>query len=204
MVQRVGSKLVDAVELFMLDNGMASKIRDFHWEFSLIEDAENKNAFVMPGGKVVVYTGLLPITKDEGGLAAVLGHEIAHAIVNHGGERMSHMLLVELGGLTLSQALSKKPEKTQEIWMLAYGAGTTLGAILPYSRTHENEADHVGLIIMAMAGYHPEAAIGVWERMAVESKGRMPEFLSTHPSPETRIKRIREELPEAMTYYKKG
>jgi len=157
----------------------------------------------MPGGKVVVYTGIFPITQDESGLAVVLSHEIAHAIAKHGDERMSQGLLTELGGFALSTALETKPEKTKALWVAAFGVGSNLGIILPYSRLHENEADHLGLIFMAMAGYDPNRAVAFWERMAQQKKGAAsPEFLSTHPSDQTRINKIVAAIPEAMKYYK--
>lgn len=158
----------------------------------------------MPGGKVVVYTGILPITKDETGLAVVMGHEIAHAIAQHGAERMSQGLLQQLGGVALSVALADQPETTQNLFLTAYGVGTTLGVILPYSRTHESEADRLGLIFMSMAGYDPNAAVDFWTRMAAQKGGAAPpEFLSTHPSDETRIADIKKNLPEAMSYFNK-
>jgi predicted Zn-dependent protease len=157
----------------------------------------------MPGGKVVVYTGILPVTKDEIGLAVVMGHEIAHAVAQHGAERMSQGLLQQLGGVALSVALQNKPQETQDLFMTAYGVGTTVGVMLPFSRTQESEADRLGLIFMAMAGYNPNYAIDFWTRMAAQSGGKPPEFLSTHPSDETRIADLKKELPEAMSYYKK-
>jgi predicted Zn-dependent protease len=158
----------------------------------------------MPGGKVVVYTGILPITKDETGLAVVLGHEIAHAIAEHGNERMSQGLLQQLGGVALSVALKDEPETTRGLFLTAYGVGSTVAVILPFSRTQESEADHLGLIFMAMAGYDPHEAPAFWERMSASSKGgEPPEFLSTHPSNDTRINDIKNWIPEAMKYYKK-
>ena len=157
----------------------------------------------MPGGKVVVYTGILPVTKNEIGLAVVLGHEIAHAIAEHGNERMSQGLIQQLGGAALSVALRDKPQLTQDLFLTAYGVGSTVG-ILAYSRTQESEADHLGLIFMAMAGYNPGEAVNFWQRMAEINKGQKPpEFLSTHPSDETRINDIKKWLPDALKYYKK-
>jgi predicted Zn-dependent protease len=159
----------------------------------------------MPGGKVVVYTGLLPVTRDAAGLAVVLGHEIAHAVANHGGERMSQGMLAELGGMALQRALQEKPAQTQQLFMTAFGVGAQVGVLLPFSRLHESEADHLGLIFMAMAGYDPAQAPVFWERMAAQNPGGAPpEFLSTHPSDETRLRKIRELVPEAMKYYRKG
>jgi predicted Zn-dependent protease len=157
----------------------------------------------MPGGKVVVYSGILPITKDENGLAVVLGHEIAHAVANHGDERMSQGLLVQMGGIALDAALSKKPGETNSLFLAAYGAGAQIGVLLPYSRLHESEADHLGLIFMAMAGYDPHHALDFWERMAsAPHSGRPPVFLSDHPADAKRVEDIRRLIPEAMEYYR--
>lgn len=203
MVKRVGLNIQKAVEKFFSDNNMSNQLKDYQWEFNLVESDE-VNAWCMPGGKVVVYTGILPLTKDETGLAVVMGHEIAHAIAQHGAERMSQGLLQQLGGMALSVALQNEPEATQNLFLTAYGVGTTLGVILPYSRTHESEADRLGLIFMSMAGYDPNAAVDFWIRMAAQKGGAAPpEFLSTHPSDETRISDIKKHLPEAMKYYNK-
>jgi predicted Zn-dependent protease len=158
----------------------------------------------MPGGKVAFYTGIMPVCKDEAGVAVVMGHEIAHAIANHGRERMSQGMLQQLGGTALSVALSESPETTKTIFGSAYGVATSLGAILPFSRLHESEADKMGLIFMAMAGYDPNEAPKFWVRMSEMSKGGSPpEFLSTHPSHERRIAELKEQIPEAMKYYRK-
>ncbi len=202
MVQSVGAKIQRAVEDYMIDNNMSSRLNGYDWEFNLIEN-EQANAWAMPGGKVVVYTGLLPTTQDENGLAVVLSHEIAHAIARHGDERMSHSLLAGMGGMALSKALESKPEETRALWMTAFGVGAEFGVILPYSRLHENEADRLGLIFMAMAGYDPARAVAFWERMSQQKDGSsLPEFLSTHPSDKTRIQNILAHIPEAMKYYK--
>jgi predicted Zn-dependent protease len=155
----------------------------------------------MPGGKVVVYSGILPYTQDPAGLAVVMGHEIAHAIARHGNERMSQAILIETGGLALAAAIDEKPEETKGLFMMAYGVGTSVGVSLPYSRAHETEADKLGLIFMAMAGYNPQAAIGFWQRMAQSGGQKPPEFLSTHPSDQTRISNLQAFMPEAMKYY---
>lgn len=203
MVKMVGTRIQKGVEGYFAERNMADKLKDYDWEFNLVE-SEEVNAWCMPGGKVVVYTGILPITKDESGLAVVMGHEIAHAIAEHGNERMSQVLVTQLGGMALSKALEEKPEKTQQLWMAAFGVGAQFGVLLPYSRLHENEADHLGLIFMAMAGYDPNAAVGFWERMAKMKGGQAPpEFLSTHPSDEKRIKNIKGLVGEAMRYYKR-
>jgi predicted Zn-dependent protease len=202
MVKNVGTKIQKAVEKYCAEHKLSSQIRDYHWEFNLVEDP-NINAWCMPGGKVVVYTGLMPVAQNEAGLAVVMGHEIAHAIARHGSERMSQGLLVEMGGMALDEALANKPEQTKSIFKQSYGLGSQLGVLLPYSRLQESEADHMGLIFMAMAGYNPNEAVSFWERMAAASKGKAPpEFLSTHPADSKRISNIKKLIPEAMRYYK--
>jgi predicted Zn-dependent protease len=201
-VKRVGSRIQQAVERYFADKGMSDHLAGYEWEFNLVDDPQ-VNAWCMPGGKVVVYTGILPVVEDETGLAVVMGHEIAHAIANHGNERMSQGLVVQLGGMALSTALSEKPDETRSLYMAAFGAGAQVGVLLPFSRTHESEADHMGLIFMAMAGYDPREAADFWRRMAGLSGGAAPpQFLSTHPSDETRIRDIEKRLPEALEYYK--
>lgn len=201
MVKRIGANIQKAVEQYMAQNNLSAEIANYQWEFNLIE-SEEVNAWCMPGGKVVVYTGILPVTKTEGGLAVVMGHEIAHAVARHGDERMSQGLVTQLGGMALSVAIKDKPQETQQLWMAAFGVGAQFGFILPYSRLHENEADRLGLIFMAMAGYNPNQAVDFWQRMADMSGGQAPpEFMSTHPSNETRIQKIKAQLPEAMKYY---
>jgi predicted Zn-dependent protease len=201
MVTRVGVRIQNAVERYCRENNCQSDIKDYRWEFNLVDDP-NVNAWCMPGGKVVVYTGILPIAQDEAGLAVVMGHEIGHAFAKHGSERMSQGLLVDFGGMALSKAMETEPEQTKNLFMLSYGVGTQLGVLLPYSRLHESEADRLGLIFMAMAGYNPEEAVAFWQRMAAQSKGSQPpEFLSTHPANETRIQNLKSLIPEAMQYY---
>ncbi len=203
MVKRIGVNVQRAVETYFAQNNLSKELQGYQWDFNLVESPD-VNAWCMPGGKVVVYTGILPITQDETGLAVVMGHEIAHAIAQHGGERMSQGLLQELGGMALSVALKDEPELTQNLFMTAYGVGTTIGVMLPFSRTHESEADRLGLIFMAMAGYNPNVAVDFWTRMSAMKGGASPpEFLSTHPSDETRIANIKKHLPEALKYYKK-
>ena len=202
IVKKVGHKIQKAVEDYFAEKGISEELKGYEWEFNLVE-SEQVNAWCMPGGKVVIYTGILPITKTETGLAVVMGHEIAHAIAEHGGERMSQGLLTNLGGMALAKALEKKPEETQQLWMAAFGIGAQVGVMLPFSRLHESEADHLGLIFMAMAGYNPKEAVDFWKRMAEMKKGQSPpEFLSTHPSDETRIEDLKKLLPKAMKYYK--
>ncbi len=202
MVQRVGRRIAAASEELLQESGRGADIRNYKWEFNLIEDDKTVNAWCMPGGKIAVYTGLLPITQDENGLAVVMAHEVAHAIARHGNERMSQGLLAQFGAIGLSLALSTKPGITSDIFMQAYGVGTQVGFLLPYSRVHESEADHIGLILMAKAGYDPHGAIALWKRMSAKGGSRPPEFLSTHPEPESRISNIEAEIPEAMKYYK--
>lgn len=199
-VKRVGTNIAAAVETYLKQNKMESAISNFKWEFNLVND-NTVNAWCMPGGKVVVYTGLMTVAQNEAGLAVVMGHEIAHAVAKHGSERMSQGLLQEFGGAVLSQALSQKSELTKGLFMTAYGAGSNILGVLPFSRLHESEADKLGLIFMSMAGYNPEAAIGFWQRMSAAGSGSTPEFLSTHPSDATRINQIKEYLPEALKYY---
>lgn len=202
MVQRVGNKLAQAVQKYFADRKETEFIKGYKWEFNLVQD-KSVNAWAMPGGKVVVYTGLLDVAQDEAGLAAVMGHEIAHAIARHGNERMSQQLLVQLGGIGLDVALSQKPQQTRDIFLQSYGVGSTLG-ILKYSRTHETEADKLGLIFMAMAGYNPQEAINFWQRMSKTGGAEPPQFLSTHPNHSTRIKELKEFMPKALKYYNKG
>jgi len=202
LVQEIGKNISDAVVKYFSDNNISSSLNGFRWEFNLIDDP-TPNAWCMPGGKVVVYSGILPYTQDKDGLAVVISHEIAHAVARHGNERMSQALLAQLGGIALSEALRNKPEQTQGIFYAAYGLGAQYGVMLPYSREHELEADRLGLIFMAMAGYDPQAAVAFWERMAAMGGQSPPEFLSTHPADATRIQNIKNVLPEAISYYKK-
>lgn len=203
MVRSVGVKIQHAVESYMQQNGYGDALKDYKWEFNLVESKE-VNAWCMPGGKVVFYTGILPITKTEAGLAVVMGHEVAHAIAEHGNERMSQGLIAQYGAAALSTALAKKPEETKNLWMTVYGVGAQYGALLPFGRTQESEADHLGLVFMAMAGYDPNEAVAFWQRMSAASGGQAPpEFMSTHPSDETRISNLTRLIPEAMKYYKK-
>jgi predicted Zn-dependent protease len=201
MVRRVGFKIAKAAEDFLKEAGMQSEIKNLNWEFNLIEDDKLANAWVMPGGKAAVYTGILKYTQNETGLAVVLGHEVAHAIARHGNERMSQGLLAQMGGVALSVALSQNSAATQNLFMQAYGAGATVGLLLPYSRLHENEADRIGLTLMARAGYDPREAVPFWQRMNEQGGRRPPEFLSTHPAPATRIANIKKYIPEALVYY---
>lgn len=203
MVKRCGSRIQKAVEEYMAQNNLSSALQGYSWEFNLI-DADIVNAWCMPGGKVAFYTGIMPICRDENGVAVVMGHEVAHAIANHGRERMSQGLVQQMGGVALQVALADKPAETQQLYQTAFGVATTVGGILPFSRLHESEADRMGLIFMAMAGYDPAEAPKFWERMAALSAGQEPpEFISTHPSNERRIEELNALIPEAMKYYKK-
>lgn len=203
MVKTVGSKIQKAVEQFMAEKGMSEELAGFEWEFNVIDDPNTVNAWCMPGGKVAFYTGIMPICRDEAGVAVVMGHEVAHAIANHGRERMSQGLLANglLG--TISGAMGQNPSLTQEVFMQAIGMGTQIG-MLSFSRQHESEADRIGLIFMAIAGYDPHEAPKFWERMTAGGGGEPPEWLSTHPSHSTRINDLNKAMPEAMKYYHSG
>lgn len=205
MVKRVGARIQRAVEQYFVDQGQANYLSDYNWEFNLIEDDEMVNAWCMPGGKVAFYTGIMPICKDEEGVAVVMGHEIAHAIANHGGERISQQYAAQAGLAAVSIALtggSAGPTIPADVIMQGAGAATSLG-ILAFSRKHESEADKLGLYFMAMAGYDPQVAPSFWERMAAKSGGSAPpEFTSTHPSNETRISDLKANMPKAMEYYR--
>lgn len=179
---------------------VASGRSDFQWEFKVVEDNKQANAFCLPGGKVVVYTGIMPFAHDEAGLAAVIGHEVAHAIARHGAERVSQQLILE--GVTAAAVMATQDQSRANLYAGLLGAGATLGIMLPYSRLHESEADRMGLILMAKAGYDPHAALDLWRRMAAANKNRPLEFLSTHPAETTRIEKIEQWIPEAMTYYR--
>ena len=198
MVTRVGARLADAAQKWLASEGNAHYLDDYRWEYKLVQD-NTVNAWCMPGGKIVVYTGILPVTQTEEGLAVVLGHEISHALLNHGQQRMSAGVLQELGGagVSLGGSLLGLSPATQSLAMAAYGVGTELGGTLPFSRSHESEADHYGLILMAIAGYNPDAAVPFWERMAAMGGGGTPQFLSTHPSDATRIRQLQGWTAEA-------
>jgi predicted Zn-dependent protease len=200
LIERVGRRIQGAVERYMAEQGLSDRLRGYEWEFRLIE-SDQINAWCMPGGKVAFYTGILPVCRDENGVAVVMGHEVAHAVAEHGNERVSQGLLTQLGGMALGEALSSKPEQTQTLWMTAFAVGAQFGALLPYSRLQESEADHLGLIFMAMAGYDPREAPAFWERMSALGGAKPPEFMSTHPSDATRIRKLHESMPEALGYY---
>jgi predicted Zn-dependent protease len=201
-VRRVGTRIQQAVTRYFQQQGDLSRLEGYKWEFNLIDDP-SINAFALPGGKVVVYTGILPITRHDAGLAVVMGHEIAHVLANHGAERMSQGLLTQMGGIALSEALSTRPSQTRDLFLGAFGVGAQIGVLLPFSRLQESEADHLGLVFMAMAGYDPREAVPFWIRMSEGKKksGGTPEFLSTHPTDANRIENIRRLIPQALPYY---
>jgi len=199
MVKRVGEKIATAINKYYSEHGMPDALKGYHWEFNLVEGKEI-NAWCMPGGKVVVYTGLLPITQNETALAIVLGHEITHAVVGHGRERMSKQLLTQGLGIGVNVAISNNPE-TVNIFNQVYAPTAQLGVVLPNSRKQEFEADHFGLIFAAMAGYDPQEAIPFWKRMAALSGDKAPVFLSDHPADEQRIKKLQDIMSEALGYY---
>ena len=200
MVKRVGSRIAAAVTKYYKKTGQAD-LSDYQWEYNLIQ-SDDVNAWCMPGGKIVVYTGILPVAQNEAALAVVVGHEVAHAVLKHGAERMSQGLVQQLGGVALSVALSNKAVETQNLFMQAYGMGSTVLGVLPHSRNQELEADHYGLIYTALAGYNPREAISLWQRMEQLSGGnKPPEFMSTHPSEQNRIAKLEELMPEALKYY---
>lgn len=203
MVNRVGERIVRAVNNLYAERGMADRLKGYDWEVNLVQDNQ-VNAWCMPGGKIVVYTGLLPVSQNEDALAAVMGHEVCHALLQHGNQRMSQSLVQQLGGVALSVALSDKPQETRNLFMLAYGVGSQVGVMLPFSRGHELEADRWGLILAAKAGYDPRAAIGLWERMEKAGGGKTPEFLNTHPAEGKRIERLERIMPEALEHYNKA
>jgi predicted Zn-dependent protease len=202
LVKEVGTHLSTAVDFYFAANNLEGRLDGYIWEYSLVTNTV-PNAFCLPGGKVVIYSGILPYTADKNGLAVVISHEIAHAVARHGNERMSQQLLIQYGGIALNEAIKNKPEQTKGIYNTVYGIGSEVGVILPYSREHEYEADKLGLIFMALAGYDPQSAIGFWERMSSVGGSKPPEFLSTHPSDINRISKIKEAMPEVMQYYKK-
>lgn len=200
MVKRVGERIAASVSRYYILKGMSGQLQGYQWEYNLVVDSV-VNAWCMPGGKIVVYTGILPITQTEDALAIVMGHEVSHALLQHGNQRMSSSMLQQLGGITLAVAMSQKPAETQNLFLNAYGIGTELGLMLPFSRSQELEADRYGLIWAAMAGYDVDESVRFWTRMSNVSQGqKQPEFLSTHPSDQTRIEKIKSFLPEARTF----
>lgn len=202
MVRRIGTRLTSAINSYYATQGLSKELEGYKWEYNLV-DSKEVNAWCMPGGKIVVYTGLLPITQNEAALAVVMGHEIAHALAKHGNERMSRGALQQLGGVALQVAVANKTPAAQNLLLNAYGIGSNVGVMLPFSRNQELEADKFGLIFSAMSGYNPQEAIPLWERMEKAGGGQKPpEFLSTHPPEGKRIERLRSLMPEALKYYK--
>lgn len=200
MVTRVGQKIAAATEQYLRQNGLESEVKNFAWEFNLVKD-QQLNAFCMPGGKIVVYEGLLGIVSSDDELAVVVGHEVAHAVAKHSNERMSQQLMAQYGAAILGQAVSNRSTAVQQLATSVYGIGAQYGVMLPFSRKHESEADYMGLVFMTMAGYNPDAAVGFWQKMSAGGSGSVPEFMSTHPSDATRIAEIKRWLPEIKAKY---
>ena len=201
MVTRIGSRIAKAVETFYTNNGYQSELENYAWEFKLVKE-NSVNAFAMPGGKVVIYTGLLPVTQTEEALAVVIGHEIAHVIARHSNERLSQQVALQYGG-AIAGGLLGNSQAMQQLGSTVFGQGAQLGVMMPYARKQENEAEEIGQIVMAMAGYNPQVSVPFWTRMAQNSQGgEVPEFLSTHPTDSKRIARINEIMPQVLTYYK--
>lgn len=200
MVKKVGKKLTLAVEAYMDENNMETLLDGYDWQYNVLVSPD-LNAWCMPGGQIAFYEGIMPVCADESGVAVVMGHEIAHAVAKHGNERMSQELAIQMGGMALNEAMKEQKEETIALAMLAFGVGSQLGVQLPYSRTHESEADELGLYFMAMAGYNPRVAPEFWGRMNEKGGERPPEFLSTHPDPSNRIAHLNEIMPKAMEYY---
>lgn len=197
MITRVGQRIAVAAERWLNANGYQGYLEDYKWEYKLIE-SEQVNAWCMPGGKIAFYTGILPIAQNETGVAAIMGHEVAHALANHGQQRMSSGILQQAGGVAVAVASGNETPEKQQMWMQAYGLASTVGGVLPFSRSHETEADKIGLYLMAIAGYNPDEAAELWKRMKANSGGQAPpEFLSTHPSNDTRIANLLELSPKA-------
>jgi predicted Zn-dependent protease len=199
-IKEIGTNISTSVDAFLKEKGLENRLDQFSWEFNLVEN-DVPNAWCMPGGKVVFYSGILPLCENDDGIAVVMGHEIAHAVARHGNERMSQQLMVQAGGIAISEYLKTKPQETQNIFLSAYAIGSQVGVLLPYSRKHEYEADKLGLIFMAKAGYNPQEAVDFWERMMKHGGPKPPEFLSTHPADAKRIAEMKKNLPEAMKYY---
>ena len=202
-VETIGMKIKAAAEKYLASLGQPEYLKDYRWEYKLVESKE-VNAWCMPGGKIVVYSGILPITKDDSGLATVMGHEVAHALANHGAQRMSASQLQAIGAVGVALATGNQTAEKQQMWQQFYGVGSQVGVMLPFSRSHETEADKIGLTLMAISGYNPDQAVIFWSRMAASSGGKaQPEFMSTHPSDATRIANLKALIPEAKATAKK-
>ena len=196
-VESIGIKIKEAAEKYLAAIGQNQYLNDYRWEYKLVEN-KDMNAWCLPGGKIVVYTGILPVTKDDAGLATVMAHEVSHALANHGAQRMSAAQLQGIGAVGLAVLTGGQSAESQNMWQQLYGVGSQVGVMLPFSRAHESEADKIGLILMAIAGYNPQEAIAFWKRMGTQSEGKsQPEFLSTHPSDATRIANLQSLVPEA-------
>ena len=201
MIKRVGQRIKVAAERYLNANGHAGYLKDYQWEYNLV-DSEQINAWCMPGGKIVFYTGILPIADNEAGVAAIMGHEVAHALANHGQQRMSAGMLQQLGAVAGNVAI--KDERDRALFNQAYGIGSTVGVMLPFSRSHETESDRIGILLMAIAGYNPDEAALLWKRMKANSGGQAPpQFLSTHPSHDTRIANLSNWAAEARAEARK-
>ena len=204
MVKRVGQNLANAVVAYLNANGLSSEVANYKWEFNLVQNNQ-VNAFCMPGGKIVVYEGLMKMVSSEDELAVVIGHEVAHAVAKHSNERMSQQILAQYGSNVLNSALANKSAAVQSVAGQVFGLGAQYGVMLPFSRKQENEADYMGMVLMSMAGYNPDMALTFWQKMSAGGGASVPELLSTHPSDETRINNIKKNLPKIkQTYYKKS
>lgn len=201
-VVRVGQKIAAATEAYLKATGMESEIKNFAWEFNLVKSDE-VNAWCMPGGKIVVYEGIMKLVSSDDELAVVMGHEVAHALAKHSNERMSQQVLAQYGAAAVSMATSRKSYATQQLAQQVYGLGAQYGVMQPFSRKHESEADQIGLVLMTIAGYNPDAAVNFWKKMAANSSSSTPEFLSSHPSHSTRIADIQKWLPDVKKKYGK-
>lgn len=202
MITRVGERIAIAAERWLNANGYEGYLKDYKWEYNLVDD-KTVNAWCMPGGKIVFYTGILPVAQNETAIAAIMGHEVAHALADHGGQRMTAGTIQQVGGAAVAVATSGQSQEKQALWMQAYGMGSQVGGMLPFSRSHETEADKIGLVLMAIAGYNPDEASKLWERMKASGGQAPPEILSTHPSNDSRINNLKELAPSAKAEAKK-
>ena len=199
-VTRVGQKLAAATEAYLNANGMSDQVKNFAWEFNLVKDSQ-LNAFCMPGGKIVVYEGIMNIIASDDELAVVMGHEVAHAVAKHSNERLSQQKALEYGGAILGAVIQGQSQQTQNLAAQVFGLGANYGVMLPFSRKHETEADNIGLVLMTMAGYNPDCAMTFWQKMSSNSGNNKLEFLSTHPSDATRIANLQKQIPMVKQQY---